>query len=124
VLTLPRSAVLKFRMALRRTVMFDALRNTWPTVVCSARRGELMLEASQGGFAVLLSIDAGSAGGALAFRGDVLARFEGRDDALVTLESVGLNKGVARWTDGGVPQSVELDTVPVEDIRLFLTSRD
>src|SRR5215204_2492459 len=103
-LTIPRNTALRFRSILKRSVMLDAFRTAWPVVLCRAGRGELTLEAGQGGFAVRLAVaSAAAAGGALAFRGDLLSRFESRDDTPVTLEAVGPNRGVARWADGGVP---------------------
>src|SRR5829696_8887777 len=118
-LTIPRSTALWFRSILKRSVMLDAFRTAWPVVLCRAGQGELTLEAGQGGFAVRLAVESAATSGALAFRGDLLSRFEGRDDTPVTLEAVGPNKGLARWADGGVPQSAEFDTFPPEDAPPF-----
>jgi hypothetical protein len=118
-LTLPRNAALRFRLMLRRAVMLDAYRQTWPVVVCRTGRGELTLEAGQGGFAVRLAVDAPTGHGAIAFRGDLLTKVEGRDDTPVTLEPAGPGRAVARWADGGVPQAAEFETVPPEDAPAF-----
>ncbi len=117
-LTFPRSAALRFRQILKRSVTADLARGTGPLVLCQARRNELTIEAGQGGVAVRLYLDAPGASGAIAFRTDLLVQVEGRDDSPITLESAGA-KGVARWTDGGVPKAVEFDTVAPEEARAF-----
>jgi hypothetical protein len=118
-LTIPRSGALRFRQILNKSVMADQFRSAWPTVLCQARRNELVLEAGQGGMAVRLYLEAAGAGGAIAFRGDLLPQIDGKDDEPVILEAIGPDKGVARWTDAGVPKAVEFDSVPPEHARAF-----
>jgi hypothetical protein len=118
-LTIPRSTALRFRQVLKRALMLDGYRRSWPPVLCQVRRDKVILEAGQQGLAMRLHVDPAGGAGAVAFRADLLMQFEGRDDALVTLESVGLGKGVARWTDGGVPKAVEFDTMPPEEAGCF-----
>ena len=50
----------------------------------------------------------------------MLAQFEGRSEAPVTLVEVELGKGEARWTEGAVPRVVAFDTEgrPVSQERL------
>jgi hypothetical protein len=47
----------------------------------------------------------------LAFRATVLTQFEGRTEAPVTLEEVASGQGRATWNEGGVPQTVDFETV-------------
>ena len=67
-LTFPRSAALRFRQILKRSVTADLARGAGPLVLCQARRNELTLEAGQGGVAVRLYLDAPGASGAVALR--------------------------------------------------------
>jgi hypothetical protein len=117
--TFPRSAALRFRQILKRSLTLDPARGSWPQVVCQARRNELTLEAGQCNVAVRLYLDAPGASGAIAFQADLLSQVEGRDDSLVTVEPTDPGKGVARWADGGVPKVIEFDTVPPEEARAF-----
>lgn len=115
-MTLPRGAAKRFRTVLKKSLMQGEFRGRWPAVVCHARNGEVALEASQGGLAVRLSLEANGSTGALAFRGDVLPQFGGAE---VALDSAAPGRGVARWIDGGVLKAAEFPTVPAEEVRPF-----
>jgi hypothetical protein len=118
-LTITRSAAFRFRQVLKRSVMTDQFRSSWPTVLCRAGRNELVLESGQGGMAVRLYVDGVGSAGAIAFRADLLSKVEGREGSPVTLEPAGSGKGVASWLDGGVPKAVEFEALPVEEARAF-----
>jgi hypothetical protein len=118
-LTFPRSAALRFRQTLKRSATTDPSRTASTQILCQARRNELTLEAGQSGVAVRLYLDAAGSTGAMAIRADLLGQIEGRDDSPVSLEPTEPGKGIARWTDGGVPKAVEFDVLPPEEARAF-----
>jgi hypothetical protein len=71
----------------------------------------LTLQASGSEVAVRFGPPPTKSTASLAFRATVLARFERRTEASVTLDEVASGRGRATWNEGGVPQTVDFETV-------------
>jgi hypothetical protein len=113
---LPRALARQFRAVLRRSLMADAPRGPWPLVLCRAGEGGLTLHARSEDLAVRYHQPGRRPPDAIAFRASLLAEFEGRADTPVTLEQVASGKGRAGWGEGGVPRSLEFDTVTPDSV--------
>jgi hypothetical protein len=108
---LPRALARSFRTVLRHSLMADAPRGHWPLVLCRAGEDGLTLQARDGDLAVRYHQPGKRPPGVLAFRAGLLAEFEGRAESPVALEQVAFGKGRASWDEGGVPRSLEFETV-------------
>jgi hypothetical protein len=90
-------------------------------VLCRPDKNGLVLQACQGDLALRYHLEGARPPDAIAFRASVLAEFEGRRDEPVELEQVAFGKGQARWTDGGVPRVIDLETVVPDSAPAFPT---
>jgi hypothetical protein len=113
---LPRALARQFRAVLRHSVMADAPRGPWPLVLCRAGEEGLTLHARNHDLAVRFHQPGRRPPDAIAFRASLLAEFEGRPDTPVALEQVAFGKGRAGWDEGGVPRSLEFDTVTPDSV--------
>src|SRR5215469_15306626 len=96
--------------------MADAPRGPWPLLLCRAGEDGLTLHARDGDLAVRHHRPGKHPPDAIAFRANLLAEFEGRAEPCVTLEQVTFGKGRASWDEGGVPRSLEFDTVTPDSV--------
>jgi hypothetical protein len=119
VIALPRALARQFRAVLRHSLMDQEPRGSWPLVLCKTGKDGLTLQACQGDMALRYHLAGTRSPEAIAFRASVLAEFEGRRDDPVELEQVAFGKGQARWTDGGVPRAIDLETVVPESASEF-----
>ena len=108
---LTRALARSFRTVLRHSLAEQTPRHNWPLVLCKAGDGGLTLQAVQTEMALRYHQPGPRPTDVVAFRADVLAKFEGRTEAPVHLENVAVGKGRARWDDGGVPCSLDFDAV-------------
>ena len=113
---LTRALARSFRAVLRHSLAEQTPRHGWPPVLCPAGDGGLTLQAVQTETALRRHQTGPRPTDRIAFRADVLARFEGRTEAPVALENVAAGKGRARWEDGGVPCALDFDTVPPDGL--------
>jgi hypothetical protein len=111
VLAMPRSPARSFRAVVRRCLLEPGSRSDWPPVLARSDGQALTLQACRGDVGVRHTAPTTDPAAALAFRASVLAQFEGRTDAPVTLEQLAPDQGQARWSEGGVPRAVDFDTV-------------
>jgi hypothetical protein len=118
-IALPRALARQFRAVLRRSLLDQEPRGSWPLLLCRAGKDGLVLQACQGDVAVRYHLQGACPPEAIAFRASVLAEFEGRRDDPVELEQVAFGKGQARWTDGGVPRVIDLETVVPDSAPAF-----
>ncbi len=109
-IAIPRALARSFRSALRRCLAGPGTRPQPPLVLARCDGQSLALQAAGPDVAVRHCSPSGGPAGALAFRADVLARFEGRTDAPAALEEVSPGRARATWSEGGVPQAVEFHT--------------
>jgi hypothetical protein len=119
VIALPRALARQYRAVLRRSLMDQESRGSWPLVLCRAGKDGLVLQACQGDMALRYHLEGARQPEAIAFRASVLAEFEGRRDDPVELEQLSFGKGQARWTDGGVPRVIDLETVTPDSVPEF-----
>lgn len=94
-------------------------RRDWPLVLCRAGPHGLTLEARQGNVAVRHETTGTHTPETIAFRTSVLAQIEGRTQDSVGLEQVAFGEGVARWTEGDEPRTLEIETVAPESVPSF-----
>jgi hypothetical protein len=111
VIEIPRILTRLFRAVLRRSLLDQDPRGSWPLILCRTGKDGLVLQACKGDMAVRHHCEGARPPEAIAFRASLLADFEGRRDDPVQLEQVAFGKGQARWTDGTVPRVLELETV-------------
>jgi hypothetical protein len=116
---LSRALARAFRAVLRHSLLADAPRGPWPPVLCRAGEGGLTLQARHGDLAVRHHQPGKRPPDAVAFRAGLLAEFEDRADAPVALEQAAVGKGRASWDEGGVPRSLEFDTVTPDSVPPF-----
>jgi hypothetical protein len=114
--TISRAEVRSFRAVLRRCLFDGCSRNDWPLLRVRSDGRQVILESARGPLAVRHSIPGTTQPGAIAFRAAVLAEFEGRSNAPVSLEQRASGRGVARWEDGGVPREQTLDTLASDSL--------
>jgi hypothetical protein len=119
VIALPRALVRQFRAVLRRSLLDQEPRGSWPLVLCQADKNGLTLQACQGDRALRYHRDGVHPPESIAFRASMLAEFEGRREDLVELEQIAFGKGRARWKDGGVPRIIDLETVVPDSVPPF-----
>lgn len=118
-LKVPRDLARTFRVVLRQSLMAEAPRGPFPVVLAQAEREGLILQASQGDLSLRYRQPGDAGTGVLAFKGELLAQFEGRQADPVRLETVEPGKGRACWTDAGVPRSIEFETAKPETVPVF-----
>jgi len=116
---LPRELARRLRTVLRGSLLAGEPRGSWPLLLVRAEQGELTLQARHNDLAVRFTKSGANGVGAIAFRSDLLAQFEGRNADPVTLEAVEFGKGTARWTDAGVSRTIEFETVTVDSMPEF-----
>jgi hypothetical protein len=119
VIELSRGLARQFRAVLRRSLLDQGPRGSWPLVLCRTGKDGLVLQASQGDLALRYHREGARPAEAIAFRASALAEFEGRRDDAVELEQVSFGKGQARWTDGSVPRVLDLETVVPDSAPAF-----
>jgi hypothetical protein len=117
---LPRELARRFRAVLRQSLMVEGPRGPWPVLVVRAEWEVLTLQACNGEMA-LRGVQAGAVGGAgaLAFRSDLLAQFQGRSAGPVTLEAATPGQGRARWEEAGVSRTIEFEAAAPEAVPKF-----
>ncbi len=113
---LTRALARSFRTVLRHSLVEQTPRPHWPPVLCRAGDGGLTLQAVQTETALRRHQNGPRPTDRIAFGADILARFEGRTEAPVSLENIAVGKGRARWEDGGVPCALDFDTVPPDGL--------
>jgi hypothetical protein len=114
---LSRAVARSFRNIMRRSVMAASPRGLAPPVLVVAGDDGLTLRAAQGEVGLTLRLSGGDVGlGQIAIPGELLSRFEGAGNELVTLEVLDSNKGQARWEEAGVPQVADFEVVDAERI--------
>jgi hypothetical protein len=118
-IALPRALARQFRAVLRRSLLDQEPRRSWPLVLCRAGKDGLVLQACQGDMALRYHLQGARSPEAIAFRASVLAEFEGRRDDPVELEQVAFGKGQARWSDGSVPRVIDLETAVPDSVPEF-----
>lgn len=118
-IALPRSLARRFRAVLRRSLLDQEPRGSWPLVLCQTGKEGLLLQACKGEMALRYHLQGSRSPEVIAFRSSHLAEFEGRRDDVVELEQVAFGKGQARWTDGSVPRVLDLETVAPESVPEF-----
>jgi hypothetical protein len=116
VIEIPRALARRLRAVLRRSAVEQGPRGEWPLLLCRAGPGGLLVQAGRGGVAVCYRQPGRRPPDALAFRADVLAGFEGRSADPVNLEVAGAGRGLARWSDAGVPRALEFDAVTADSV--------
>src|SRR5439155_8332470 len=119
VIEIPRTLARDFRTVLRRAVMTEAPRGSWPLVCCRAGKEGLVLEAEQVGVALRYQADEPRPEEHIAFRPNLLAEIEGRSDTPVALEEVGPGKGRARWATNGESLVRDFDTIKPDSLPPF-----
>lgn len=110
-IAVPRSLARRFRAVLRRSILAVGPRDPSPVVRVHAGPDGLTLAADHPECAVVCHEPGRLNQECLVFSAKVLQEVEGRDDSLVSLESVKFGQGKASWTEGGVPRSIEFGTV-------------
>lgn len=110
-IAVPRSLARRFRAVLRRSILAVGPRDPPPAVRLRAGPDGLTLAADHPECAVVCHAPGRFNQECLAFPAKVLQEVEGRDDSLVSLESVKFGRGKASWSEGGVPRGVEFATV-------------
>jgi hypothetical protein len=118
-IAIPRALARQFRTVLRRSLLDQEPRHSWPLVVCRADPDRLVLQACQGDRALRYHHAGSYPPEAIAFRASVLAEFEGRHDDLVELQQLTFGKGRARWSEDGVPRVLDLETVVPDTVPEF-----
>jgi hypothetical protein len=116
VINLPRELARRFRTVLRYSLMAQGQRGVWPLLLMRADHDGLTLQSQPGEVTVQYRHPEASGSGTIAFRSNILAEFEKRSAGVVSLEEVAVEKGLARWDDSGIPQSLELATVKPESV--------
>ncbi len=116
---LTRSLARAFRTVLRRSLMEQGQRHSWPLLLCKAGEGGLAIQSVQGEMALQFHLGGARPPELMAFRAHALAEFEGRTEAPVGLEHVAEGKGRARWDDAGVPRVLDIDTVTTDSVPAF-----
>jgi hypothetical protein len=116
VLEISRCLARQLRAVLRRSVVEQDPRGEWPLLVCRAGARGLLLQAHRGDLAVRYQEPGERPTAGLAFRASLLAEFKGRRGDPVALEPTGPGKGRARWDEGGVPRTVEFDTLAPDTV--------
>jgi hypothetical protein len=116
---LPRALARQFRAVLRQSLMADAPRGHWPLLLCRAGEDGLTLHARNEDLAVRHHQPGTRPPDAIAFRANLLAEFEARTDTPIRLEQVAFGKGRASWDEGGVPRSLEFETVTPDSVPLL-----
>jgi hypothetical protein len=116
---LTRSLARAYRTVLRRSLMDQGQRHSWPLLLCKADDGGLTLQSVQSEMALCFHQPSPRTLELIAFRAHVLAEFEGRTDAGVLVEHVAEGKGRARWDDAGVPRVLDIDTVTPDSVPMF-----
>jgi hypothetical protein len=111
VIAIPRALARQFRTVLRRSLLDQEPRHSWPLVVCRADPDGVVLQVCQGDRALRYHHAGTYPPEAIAFRASALATFEGRRDDPVELQQLTFGKGQARWSEEGVPQVLDLETV-------------
>src|SRR5260370_42156325 len=92
---LPRALARRFRAVLRQSLLAEGPRGPWPLLVARANREGLTLQAQQGDLALRYSQQEVTGEDSIAFRGELLAQFEGRNADPVLLEQGAFGKGRA-----------------------------
>jgi hypothetical protein len=110
-IAMPRTLARSFRTVLRRCLSEPGSRGELPLMLVHADDHQLTLQACRSEIAVRFGPPPARATSSLAFRATVLARFQGRTEASVTLDEVASGRGRATWNEGGVPQTVDFETV-------------
>jgi hypothetical protein len=118
-IAIPRALARQFRTVLRRSLLAQEPRHSWPLVVCRADSNGLVLQACQGDRALCYYHAGSYPPEAIAFPSSVLAEFEGRHDDLVELQQLAFGKGQARWSEDGVPRVLDLETVVPDTVPDF-----
>jgi hypothetical protein len=119
VIELSRDLARRFRSVLRRTLSDLNARSSWPLLICRSGPDGLTVDACQEEIAVRYHAEGTMSAEAIAFRSTLLSGFEGRTEEPVRLEQTEAGKGRASWTDGGVPRTIEFDTVAVDSAPAF-----
>lgn len=113
---LPRALARRFRAVLRHSLVAEGPRHTWSLLLARADGEGLSLQAQQGDLALHYGHPGIAGEGAIAFRSDLLAQFEGRNADTVVLEQVAFGKGKASWTEAGVSRTIEFETVTPDSV--------
>ena len=113
---IPRALVRSFRAVMRRCLFEDSPRNDWPMLLVRSNGQQTVLESARGPVAVRFTLPGSAELGVIAFRGSVLAEFEGRTMAPVIFKEVADSQGVACWEHGGVPREQALAIVNPDSV--------
>ncbi len=114
-----RSTARRFRAVCRKAVLSASLPQRPAAVVLESGREGLVFRSQSSQIAVELRVPGTFEIGRLAIPLDASEQFEGRDESPVSLEAAARGKVVARWTDGGVPQTAEFDAVDLHTLPEF-----
>jgi len=113
-ITLTRRHARILRGIFRRSTLGITHRGPIPPLVFTAAEGQLCARHRYAHLAIEhTSPSAWPSSGSVALPIEALADLEGRDEATVALESLGVTRTVARWSDRGIPQSREYTLTPV-----------
>ncbi len=114
-ITLTRRQARRLRGVIRRSAFGIAHRGTVPPIVFAADGENVHARFQHGSLAVEHAEPAQQpSSGTVALPLDALADLEGKDDAIVALESAAPDRTVARWTDRGIPQVKEYAIPAIE----------
>jgi hypothetical protein len=104
---IPRKLLHQVRTVLRAAVFgrFDAQ----TPIHASADKDGLRLRAMLPEVALEYCRPGEFGAGAVCFRADLLKKCEGSRDDMVSLAAISEKEGVAEWTDGGIPQSLQFE---------------
>ncbi len=118
-LQFPRILARQFRAVLRRSVLDQQARGSWPPIFCHSGEHGLLLQAHRGEVVLCYHDPLAQPAGSLAFPGSLLAEIEGRGEQPIEFERLGPDKARVCWTDSAVPRAVEFEPVPMEDEAAF-----
>jgi hypothetical protein len=115
-ITITRRHARSLRGILRRAALGLARKGPALPLVFLTDGTQLRARSQHDGLAIEHTIPDRQAAEVIALPLDALAELEGRDDSPVTLEALGRDRTIARWSDRGVPQSRTYDVSVIGSI--------
>jgi hypothetical protein len=119
VIEIPRALLRQFRMLLRRCSLGRGQRGPGPLVLVRSGSSGLCIQACVDEAALRFSQTGARPADELAFRGEMLARLEGKEHSPVCLERVAETRGRASWQEGGVPRREDFEILLPDAVPTF-----